>query len=57
MDDCIVLVAAWSARRAAAFEAARYLIEELKSRAPFWKKELFVGEDPRWVEGNSPGEI
>ena len=53
VDDCIVIVAAWSARRAAAFDAARYLIEELKSRAPFWKKERFETGDQRWVESNT----
>ena len=51
--DPIVLVAAWSAHRAAAFEACRFLIEDLKSRAPFWKKEeLETGH--RWVETNTP---
>ncbi|HAC33226.1 MAG TPA: molybdopterin converting factor [Gammaproteobacteria bacterium] len=54
-DDCIVLVAAWSARRVAAFEAARYLIEELKSRAPFWKKEYFADGSESWVSHNTPG--
>jgi molybdopterin synthase catalytic subunit len=50
-NDPIVLVAAWSAHRVEAFEAARFLIEELKSRAPFWKKEqLDNGE--RWVAKN-----
>lgn len=53
-DDCIVLVAAWSARRVAAFEAARYLIEELKNRAPFWKKESFTDGSERWVSHNTP---
>lgn len=49
----IVLVAVWAAHRAAAFAACRYLIEELKSRAPFWKKEH--GErTSRWVEHNTP---
>ena len=53
-NDPIVLTAVWSAHRAAAFDACRYLMEELKSRAPFWKKEsLAKGE--RWVEKNSPG--
>lgn len=52
--DPIVLVAAWSAHRAAAFEAARYLIEELKARAPFWKKEV-AGDGERWVGRNTPG--
>ncbi|MBI3898517.1 MAG: molybdenum cofactor biosynthesis protein MoaE [Gammaproteobacteria bacterium] len=50
--DPIVLVAVWSAHRGPAFEACRYLIEELKVRAPFWKKEQ-VGDDTRWVEQNT----
>jgi molybdopterin synthase catalytic subunit len=50
----IVVTAAWSAHRAEAFEACRYLIEELKARAPFWKKEITdAGE--RWVH-NTPSE-
>jgi len=51
--DPIVLVAVWSAHRAAAFDACRYLIEELKARAPFWKKER-LHEIARWVEHNTP---
>ncbi len=47
-DETIVLVAAWAAHRAAAFEAARYLIDELKLRAPFWKKEC-LPQGERWV--------
>ena len=50
----IVLVAVWSAHRKAAFEASRYLMEELKSKAPFWKKEQ-LQEGARWVESNTPG--
>ena len=50
----IVLTAAWSAHRAEAFDACRYLIEELKARAPFWKKETTdTGE--RWVH-DAPNE-
>lgn len=44
----IVLTSAWSAHREAAFEACRYLMEELKSSAPFWKKEVTQTGD-RWV--------
>lgn len=44
----IVLTAAWSAHREAAFEACRYLMEELKSNAPFWKKEV-TNNGERWV--------
>ena len=53
-DDPIVLLAVWSAHRSESFPACRYLIEELKSRAPFWKKEMNDG-DARWVEHNTPG--
>lgn len=52
-NDPIVLVAVWSAHRAAAFDASRYLMEELKSRAPFWKKESLSKEHDRWVEKNT----
>ena len=51
-NDPIVLVAVWSAHRAAAFDASRYLMEELKSRAPFWKKET-LPEKTRWVDKNT----
>ncbi len=52
--DTIVLVAAWAEHRAPAFEACRYLIEELKHHAPFWKRET-LREGSRWVETNTPG--
>jgi molybdopterin synthase catalytic subunit len=52
--DPIVLVAAWSAHRKDAFEACRFLMEDLKSKAPFWKKEL-LESGTRWVEHNTPG--
>ncbi|MBI5463126.1 MAG: molybdenum cofactor biosynthesis protein MoaE [Gammaproteobacteria bacterium] len=54
-NDPIVLVAAWSAHRKDAFEASRWLMEELKSRAPFWKKERLSEGGERWVEGNTEG--
>lgn len=52
-NDSIVLIAVWAAHRAAAFDACRYLIEELKTRAPFWKKER-LEHSTRWVEHNTP---
>ena len=45
----IVLVATASAHRREAFEACDYLMDYLKSRAPFWKKEHGPA-GPRWVE-------
>jgi len=50
----IVLVGVWSAHRAAAFAACREIIEDLKARAPFWKKEQ-LPDRARWVERNTPG--
>lgn len=47
----IVLTVAWSAHRAQAFDACRYLMEELKARAPFWKKEV-TEEGERWVHND-----
>ena len=48
-NDPIVLVAVWAAHRDAAFAACRYVIDELKTRAPFWKQEQ-TGQGKRWVE-------
>lgn len=51
-NDPIVLVAVWSTHRAEAFDACRYIIDQLKTRAPFWKHET-VAEGGRWVEKNT----
>lgn len=53
--ETIVITAAWSAHRNAAFEACRYLIEELKHNAPFWKKERLADDSERWVTQNTAG--
>ena len=53
--DPIVLTAVWSAHRADAFEACRFLMEALKSEATFWKKEQLSNETDRWVAKNTPG--
>ena len=47
--DPIVLVLTAAPHRRAAFEACDFLMDYLKSRAPFWKKEHGAG-GPRWVE-------
>lgn len=48
----IVLVALASAHRTAAFEACAFLIDWLKTKAPFWKREEADGE-ARWVEART----
>ena len=53
-DDPIVLVAVWTSHRAEAFEACRFIMEDLKSKAPFWKKET-LADGERWVEKNTAG--
>jgi len=52
-NDPIVLVAAWSAHRAQAFDASRFVINYLKKRAPFWKCETTKDGEDRWVEHNT----
>ncbi|MHC8510204.1 MAG: molybdopterin synthase catalytic subunit MoaE [Rhodospirillales bacterium] len=50
--DRIVLVAAASAHREAAFEACHFLIDYLKTKAPFWKREE-TPEGARWVDART----
>jgi len=51
--DGIVLVLAASAHRHAALEATQFLIDFLKTRAPFWKKERFLDGDEAWVSARA----
>lgn len=53
--DQIVLVACISAHRADAFEAASFLMDWLKTEAPFWKKEVY-GDGTSWVEAKASDE-
>jgi len=50
--DQIVLVAVSSAHRGDAFAACEFIIDYLKTQAPFWKKEL-TPEGERWVEARA----
>lgn len=50
VGDVAVAIVVWSAHRAEAFDALRYVIDTLKRRAPIWKRE--TGPDGRfWIEG------
>jgi sulfur-carrier protein adenylyltransferase/sulfurtransferase len=49
IGDIAVAVVAASAHRAAAFDACEYAIDELKQRAPIWKKEHYVEGDAAWI--------
>lgn len=50
--DQIVLVAVTSAHRGAAFQACEFLMDYLKTQAPFWKKET-TPDGARWVDARS----
>ena len=48
IGEIAVGVAAASAHRAQAFDACEYAIDELKARAPIWKKEHYAGGAGEW---------
>ena len=54
--DNIVLVMAASAHRQSALDATGFLIDWLKTRAPFWKKETLADGTGLWVDGNAGDE-
>ena len=55
--DNIVLVIACASHRQAAFAAAEFLMDYLKTRAPFWKKEVFANGKARWVEAHESDDV
>jgi molybdopterin synthase catalytic subunit len=54
--DQIVLVVVTGAHRGDAFAACEFIMDYLKTRAPFWKKEQTV-EGERWVEARASDDI
>ena len=55
-SDQIVLVVVASAHRGDAFAACEFIMDYLKTRAPFWKKEQ-AGKGARWVEAREADDI
>jgi molybdopterin synthase catalytic subunit len=54
----IVLVVTASAHRDAAFQAASFLMDYLKTRAPFWKREhLIDGTTGAWVDAKAEDDV
>lgn len=49
LGDCAVWVGVTAAHRDAAFDACRYIIDNVKSRLPIWKKEFYTDGDSGWV--------
>ena len=54
IGDISVGIAVSSPHRAEAYEASRFVIEEIKKRLPVWKKEHYLDGVSEWVEGTIP---
>jgi molybdopterin synthase catalytic subunit len=52
VGDVSVAIAVSSAHRAEAYDASRYVIEEIKKRLPVWKNERYTGGEAAWVRGS-----
>ncbi|NNG16381.1 MAG: molybdenum cofactor biosynthesis protein MoaE [Gemmatimonadales bacterium] len=50
VGDAAVMIAAAGAHRQEAFDACRYVIEEVKRRVPIWKREHFADGTMSWVD-------
>jgi molybdopterin synthase catalytic subunit len=53
VGECSVAVAVGHPHRGRAFEAAQYVIEQLKQRVPIWKREHYVDGTREWVAANN----
>jgi molybdopterin synthase catalytic subunit len=54
IGEVSVAIAVSSPHRAEAYDASRYVIEEIKKRVPVWKKEHYTDGAAEWVEGQLP---
>ena len=54
IGDASVAIAVSSPHRAEAFDASRYVIEEIKKRLPVWKQERYTDGKTEWLAGQSP---
>ncbi|MGE0355213.1 MAG: molybdenum cofactor biosynthesis protein MoaE [Gemmatimonadales bacterium] len=57
VGDIAVAIVAASAHRDGAFDACRYVIEELKHRVPIWKREYYTDGSVAWVDPTVPGGV
>ncbi len=54
IGEASVAIAVASPHRGEAYEASRYVIEQLKQRVPVWKREGYVDGETEWVPGFTP---
>jgi len=55
VGEASVIVAIGSGHRIEAYEASRYVLEQLKVRVPIWKKEHYENGDSEWLRGHELG--
>jgi molybdopterin synthase catalytic subunit len=53
VGEISVSIAVGLPHRDEAYQASRYIIEELKKRAPIWKKEHYVDGESEWLQGHA----
>ncbi len=53
VGEASVVIAVGSTHRDESFQAARYVLEQLKVRAPIWKKEYYQGGETEWLRGHA----
>ncbi len=54
VGEVSVAIAVSTPHRAQAYDASRYIIEEIKKRLPVWKKERYSDGAEEWIEGRTP---
>lgn len=54
LGDASVVIAVSHPHRAAAFDAARFVIEQIKLRVPIWKRELYRDGTQEWIDPTRP---
>jgi molybdopterin synthase catalytic subunit len=54
IGEASVAIVVASPHRGNAYEASRYIIEELKKRVPIWKREGYTSGESEWLQGTTP---
>ena len=54
VGEVSVAIAVSAPHRAEAFDAARFVIEAIKTRLPIWKRERYLDGEAEWLEGHLP---
>jgi molybdopterin synthase catalytic subunit len=57
LGDASVVIAVAHPHRGAAYEASRYVIEQLKQRVPIWKREAYVDGTREWVHAGQASAL